>query len=136
MAFVEDRRDPTDRRSWRRAPVFVGDVAAHVDRPQWLMVVTGILPRRHVEVVTWTRVRDALGTVRDLDDVDPFAVEQEDDTFGTGFLSGADAAATLRGDGAGSAANATPEQVDDALNDVFPGAPDTVRRDDPFRFGR
>ena len=33
------------------------------------MVVTGVLPRRRVEVVTWARVRDALGTVRDLDDV-------------------------------------------------------------------
>ena len=69
MTFVDDRRDPTDRRSWRQAPVFVGDVAAHVDRPQWLMVVTGVLPRRHVEVVTWARVRDALGTFRGLDDV-------------------------------------------------------------------
>ena len=69
MSFVEHRRDPTDRRSWRRAPVFVGDVAAHVDHPQWLMVVTGVLPRGRVEVVNVSRARDALGTVRDLDDV-------------------------------------------------------------------
>ena len=69
MTFVESRRDPTDRRSWRRAPVFVGDVAGHVDNPGWLMVVTGVLPRRHVEVVTWARVCEALGTIRDLDGV-------------------------------------------------------------------
>ena len=69
MSFVEHRRDPTDRRSWRRAPVFVGDVAGHVDNPGWLMVVTGVLPRGRVEVVNLSRARDALGTVRDLDDV-------------------------------------------------------------------
>ena len=82
------------------------------------------------------RTPDLPGLGQDDDDTPVFGVEEEDDTFGTGFLSGADAAATLRGDGAGSAANASPEQVDAALNDVFPGGPDTVRRDDPFGFGR
>jgi len=69
MAFVEDRREPTDRRSWRQAPVFVGDLAGHVDNPGLMMLVTGVLPRGHVEVVTWTRARESLGTIRELDDV-------------------------------------------------------------------
>ena len=69
MTFIEDRRAPTGPRSWRQAPVFVGDLAAHVDNPGWMMLVTGVFPRGHVEVVTWARARESLGTIRELDDV-------------------------------------------------------------------
>lgn len=68
-AFRETRREPTDRRSWRQTPTFVGDVAAHVDNPTRLMVVTGVLPRGRVEVVTVDRAEQAVGDVRSYDDV-------------------------------------------------------------------
>ena len=51
------------------------------------MVVTGVLPRRHVEVVTWARVREALGTIRDLDGDEAAAGisdSNSDDPFGFG----------------------------------------------------
>src|SRR6056297_2624445 len=68
--FIADRRDPTDRRSSRQTPVFVGDIVAHVDKPSWWMVVTGVRRRGRVEVVNVTRVEDALGAIDDLDGVE------------------------------------------------------------------
>jgi len=68
--FIADRRDPTDRRSWRQTPVFVGDIVAHVEQSTWWMVVTGVRPRGRVEVVNVERVEDALGALDDLDDVE------------------------------------------------------------------
>ena len=68
--FRADRREPTDRRSWRQTPVFVGDIVAHVDKPSWWMVVTGVRRRGRVEVVNVTRVEDALGAIDDLDGVE------------------------------------------------------------------
>jgi hypothetical protein len=67
--FRETRREPTDRRSWRQTPAFVGDVAAHVDDPTEFEVVTGVLPRGRVEVVSVERAKRAVGDVRSFDDV-------------------------------------------------------------------
>jgi hypothetical protein len=75
LPFRESRREPTDRRSWRQTPVFVGDLAAHVDHPNWLMFVTGILPRGCLEVVNVERARRAVGDIRSLDDLNSALAE-------------------------------------------------------------
>lgn len=68
--FRESRRDPTDWRSWRQTPAFVGDVVGHVDDPRHAMFVTGILPRGRLEVVTVDRLREALvGRLSELDHI-------------------------------------------------------------------
>jgi hypothetical protein len=67
--FRETRRNPTDRRSWEQTPVFAGDVAAYTDRPTQFVVVTGVLPRNRVEVVSVPRAKRAVGDVSSLDDL-------------------------------------------------------------------
>ena len=68
--FREARRDPTDRRSWRQTPVFVGDAAIKIDEPSCRVMVTGVRPRNRVEVVSEFRAERALDTFRDLADVE------------------------------------------------------------------
>ena len=110
MTFIEDRRDPTGRRSWRHAPVFVGDLAAHVDNPGWMMLVTGVLATADGVTVGADGVGDfgggsgpptrpnpprtpGLPLPGATDDDEPlFGVERDEDTFETGFRSGSDAA--------------------------------------------
>jgi hypothetical protein len=67
--FRESRRDPTDWRSWRQTPAFVGDVVGHVDNYRHAMFVTGVLPRGRLEVVTVERLRSALMGADELDDI-------------------------------------------------------------------
>lgn len=68
--FRESRRDPTDWRSWRQTPAWVGDIVGHVDDPRHTMFVTGVLPRDRLEVVTVERLRQAVvGRVDGLDDI-------------------------------------------------------------------
>jgi hypothetical protein len=74
--FRETRRDPTDRRSWEQTPAFAGDVAAYVDSPTQFVVVTGVLPRNRMEVVSVERAKRAVGEVRSLDDVNRALAER------------------------------------------------------------
>ena len=74
--FRENRRDPSGRRSWRQTPVFAGDVAAYVDAPTQFVVVTGVLPRNRMEVVSVERAKRAVGDVRSLDDVNRALAER------------------------------------------------------------
>jgi hypothetical protein len=68
--FRESRRDPTDWRSWRQTPAFVGDLVGHVDDPRHTMYVTGVLPRGRLEVVTVERLGEALvGRLRELEHI-------------------------------------------------------------------
>jgi hypothetical protein len=74
--FRETRRDPSDRRSWRQTPVFAGDVAAYVDDPTQFVVVTGVLPRGRLEVVSVERAKRAVGDVRSIGDVNRVLAER------------------------------------------------------------
>ena len=65
--FRADRREPTDPRSWRQTPVFVGDAVARIDNPTRLMLVTGVLPRDRVELVSVPRAEQAVGEIVDFD---------------------------------------------------------------------
>jgi len=68
--FRATRRDPTDYRSWRHTPAWVGDIVAHVEDAYHTMIVTGVLPRGRLEVVPVERLRAAVvGRVDGLDDV-------------------------------------------------------------------
>ena len=67
--FRESRHEPSDWRSWRQTPAFVGDVVGHVDDPRHTMFVTGVLPRGRLEVVTVERLRSALMGADELDDI-------------------------------------------------------------------
>ena len=65
--FRADRREPTDPRSWRQTPIFVGDLVAQIENPTRLMIVTGVLPRDRVEIVSVPRAEQAVGEIADLD---------------------------------------------------------------------
>lgn len=73
--FRETRREPTDRRSWRHTPVFVGDAAAHVENPAWIMFVTGVLPGGRVEVVTAERAEKAVGRIQSFEAINDALAE-------------------------------------------------------------